>query len=141
GLSADNSIFYPAPSPKRIAFGIGGVDDAEDADVCIHEYAHFVSETASPGSNIGSQRNALDEGFGDYLAASYSTSINTFNRQWVYNWDGHNEFWNGRSVNSSKVYPHDTVSSIYRNGEMWSSALMKIYDEIGRAATDSLILQ
>lgn len=138
---ADQSAFEPAQTPPRLYFGVGGVDDAEDADVITHEYAHFLSYNASPGSNLGSERNSLDEAFGDYAAASYSKAISLFKSDWVFNWDGHNEYWGGRVVNSSKVYPTDLSSSIYKNAEIWSSALMAIHDEIGRNAMDSLIYQ
>ena len=138
---ADNSYFSPATIPNRIYYGTGGVDDAEDADVCVHEYGHFISQNAAPGSNFGQQRNALDEAFGDYLAASYSNSISSYNNNWIFNWDGHNEFWNGRVMNTIRVYPNDLQTSIYKNGEIWSAALYAIHNEIGRGATDSLILQ
>ena len=137
----DNSYFTPNNLPKRLYFGTGGVDDAEDADVVTHEYGHFLSDETAPGSNVGNERRSLDEAFGDYIAASYSKSTSSYKSDWVYSWDGHNEFWNGRIVNSSKKYPIDLSTSIYRNGEMWASALMNIHDEIGRLATDSLIYQ
>ncbi|MEZ4916786.1 MAG: hypothetical protein R2836_07345 [Chitinophagales bacterium] len=44
---ADNSFFSPA-TPLRLIFGEGGVDDAEDADVIIHEYGHAISHFAAP---------------------------------------------------------------------------------------------
>ncbi len=140
GTDADQSFFSPGFQPQRLTLGDGCVDDAEDADVVIHEYGHFVSETASPGSNSGNQRNALDEGFGDYLAASYSASISNFRSEWVFNWDGHNECWNGRVLNTTESYPINT-SSIYRNGQIWSAVLWCLHGIIGGAATDSLILQ
>ncbi len=138
---ADNSYFAFNYNPMRLYFGIGGVDDAEDADVVIHEYSHFLSYRASPNSNVGPEREALDEAFCDYNAASYSRAINAFNWGRVYNWDGHNEFWNGRVVNSSKIYPANMGSSIYRNGEIWSSMLMQLWSDIGKAVTDKLIFQ
>lgn len=137
----DNSYFTPNYTPQRLYYGTGGIDDAEDADVITHEYAHFLSETASPNSNIGNERSSLDEAFGDYIAASYSKTFTNYKSEWVYNWDGHNEFWNGRIVNSNKKYPVDVSTSIYKNGEMWATALMNIHDEIGQVATDSLIYQ
>ncbi len=137
----DNSFFSPIDQPHRIYYGTGGVDDAEDADVCVHEYGHSLSYTAAPGSNIGSQRSALDEAFGDYLAASYSKSLNAYNDDSVFNWDGCNQYWNGRIVNSAKIYPTDLQGSIYRNGEIWSAVLFSLNGDIGRGITDSLILQ
>lgn len=138
---ADNSYFSATTNPQRIYYGTGEVDDAEDADVCVHEYGHFVSEIAAPGSNDGPYRNALDEGFGDYLAGSYSRGISTYRDNWVFNWDGHNEFWNGRILDAAWKYPEDLTGSIYRNGQIWSAVLWCINGSIGRVATDSLILQ
>jgi hypothetical protein len=44
-------------------------------------------------------------------------------------------------VSTSKVYPANKVNNIYRDGEMWSSTLMEIYDDLGRNTTDSLIME
>lgn len=140
-LLADNSFFAPDNTPHRLYFGIGGVPDAEDADVVVHEYGHSISFTAAPGSNVGLERRSLDEAFGDYNAASYSRSLNTFNDQWVYNWDGHNEYWSGRIMNSHGTYPDSVNTSIYHNGQIWSAVLFSLNGDIGRGATDSLILQ
>lgn len=138
GTNDDNSFFS---SPNNIIFGTGGVDDAEDADVLIHEYSHFVSYNSAPNTNSGFERNSLDEGIADYFAASYSKRLSNYNTNWVYNWDGHNEFWNGRAVNSTKHYPEDlSPTSYYKNSELWSSTLMNIHDELGFAYTDSLVL-
>lgn len=138
GTNDDNSFFS---SPNNILFGTGGVDDAEDADVLIHEYSHFISYNSAPNTNSGFERNSLDEGIADYFAASYSKRLHNYNANWVYNWDGHNEFWNGRAVNSTKHYPEDlSPTSYYKNSELWSSTLMNIYDDLGFAYTDSLVL-
>ncbi|MFN4234479.1 MAG: M36 family metallopeptidase [Bacteroidia bacterium] len=138
---ADQSAFTASFSPPRLTFGEGGVDDAEDADVIIHEYGHAISHSAAPNTNIGSQRQALDEGFGDYLAASYSKSINNFRNTDVFTWDGHNQFWAGRNAASSKIYPSNLTGSIHANGEIWSSVLMQIHNSIGREKTDSILFQ
>lgn len=138
---ADQSAFTPTFTPPRLTFGEGGVDDAEDADVIIHEYGHAISHSAAPNTNIGSQRQALDEGFGDYLAASYSKAINTFRNTDVFTWDGHNSFWAGRNAASSKTYPTNLTGSIHANGEIWSSVLMQIHNTIGREKTDSILFQ
>lgn len=138
GTADDNSYFT---APNNILFGTGGVDDAEDADVLLHEYSHFVSYNSAPNSNSGFERNSIDEAIADYFAASYSKRVSDYNSGWVYNWDGHNEFWNGRIVNSSKHYPEDlSTTSYYKNAELLSSTLMNIYDELGYAYTDSLVL-
>ena len=143
GLDENEDQSYFSPGEQRLYFGMGGVDDAEDADVIIHEYGHFLSNNAAPSSNNGGQeRNALDEAFGDYLAVSYSARLGgTFNPHYVFNWDGHNEFWNGRVVNSNKMYPADNTGSIYARSGIWSAVLWGLHEEIGGLATDSLIYE
>jgi Zn-dependent metalloprotease len=138
GGTADNSFFN---EPNTIYFGTGGVDDAEDADVLIHEYTHFVSYTAAPSTNSGLERNSIDEGTCDYFAASYSKAISSYNSTKLFNWDGNPPFWNGRVVNTTKHYPQNVSNNIYKDGEMWSATLMQIHDELGKATTDSLVLQ
>ncbi len=138
---ADNSNFSAAGSPPRLSFGEGGVDDAEDADVVIHEYGHAISHSAAPGTNSGTERTALDEAIGDYFAASYSKSINSFNWENMFSWDGHNEFWNGRVVVSSKHYPENLQNNLYKDAEIWSSTMMQIMDNIGREKTDEILIE
>ena len=139
--AADNSTFVSSFNPPRLNFGEGGVDDGEDADVIVHEYGHAIQHSAAPGTFGGLQRKALDEGISDYLAASYSRSLNNYNWGNVFSWDGHNEFYGGRVVNSDKHYPEDLGVSYHFNGEIWSSALMEIWSAIGRELTDKLVLQ
>ncbi len=140
GDLSDNSYFV-SDNPPRLILGEGGVDDAEDADVIIHEYGHGVSYSANGNYNTSVERDALDEGFSDYLAASYSRSIDVFNWGDVFNWDGHNEFWNGRIVNSTAHYPEDMGSDIYINGEIWSSVMMENWTALGRETTDKLMIE
>jgi hypothetical protein len=108
--------------------------------VVVHEYGHALSDAAS-GTNFGNERRALDEGIGDYFATSYSKAIDTFRWADMFTWDGHNEFWDGRDAATTKIYPADLTNSIHANGEMWSSALMAVWDNIGRENTDKLMIQ
>ena len=66
GTMADNSYFA---NPSSLYLGTGGVDDAEDADVIVHEYTHFLSWNAnqSNGSNATLERQAIDEGLCQFL--------------------------------------------------------------------------
>ncbi len=138
---ADNSFFTPT-SPPRLVFGQGGVDDAEDADVIIHEYGHGLSHFASPNTNSGDERRALDEGFGDYLAFSYSRALTPFNAFNVFSWDGHNEFWDGRVANSPKTaLDIDLGQGIYYNGEIWSASLKDLRSALGKTITDQLAIE
>ncbi|MBI2966874.1 MAG: T9SS type A sorting domain-containing protein [Bacteroidetes bacterium] len=133
----DNSIY----SSGQLSFGEGGVDDAEDADVIIHEYGHAVSESAAPGTLSGIERLSLDEAFGDYLASSYSRSLDEFGWEKVFSWDGHNEFWPGRWSVSNKCYPDNVTTDYYQFADIWSSTVMQIWSALGRMVTDRLMLQ
>jgi hypothetical protein len=138
----DNSKFSYATSPPRLEFGTGGVPDAQDADVIVHEYGHFINYSIAPNSNSGAERMTIDEANCDYLAASYSRVLDSFMWQNVFNWDGHNEYWTGRVVQSAKKYASNlNYSSVYANAEIWSSSLMEIWETIGRDTTDKILIQ
>ena len=136
----DNSHFISSGPNGRVAFGEGGVDDAEDADVIIHEYGHALSHMALIDGNIGTERNGLDEGLGDYFACSYSRSLSYNLWKNTFTWDGHNEFWDGRSASVSTMYP-PIGTDIYVYGEIWASVLMEVYQIIGRMRSDKVVLQ
>lgn len=138
---ADNSSFNAGFNPPRLQFGEGGVDDAEDADVIIHEYGHAIMHSAAPGTNNGTQRRALDEAAGDYFASSYSRFLSPNRWEDVFTWDGHNEFWPGRSSVSSDFYPDDLNNNLYSDADIWSATLMQIWGDIGREATDAIMIQ
>lgn len=143
----DNSLFTAGGNNPRLTFGEGGVDDAEDADVIIHEYGHALSYQASPGGNSGADRPAIDEGFGDYVAASYSRAYSSFRWDDVFTWDGHNENfpwgWNGRIAADTSYYSASYVNSvtIHTAGQLWASSLMEIWGILGREIADKLALQ
>lgn len=138
---ADNSSY----GGGQLNFGEGGVDDAEDADVILHELGHGLHDWITNGSL--SQVEALSEGCGDYWAQSYKRSL----RQWqstdasyhfVFGWDGHNQFWGGRSTNYSAQYPNDLITGFnHNNGQIWATSLMRIFDIIGREKTDKAFLE
>ena len=146
GLSgADNSHYLP--STDQIAFGEGGVDDAEDADVIWHEFGHGIHDWLTNGSAA----SQIGEGNGDYWAVSYSRSFTNQwtpaddQYQWVFSWDGHNfngsNFgWDGRRVDTTKVYPTDLDGEVHDDGEIWVAALMQIFDVIGREKMDRAFL-
>ena len=141
GLSgADNSHYLP--STDQIAFGEGCVDDAEDADVIWHEFAHGIHDWLTNGSTS----SLFGEGVGDYWAVSYSRSfINQWTSaddqyQWVFSWDGHNTCWSGRRVDTTKVYPADLDGEVHDDGEIFVAPLMQIYNVIGREKMDRAFL-
>lgn len=137
---ADNSSY----ASGALNFGEGGVDDAEDADVILHELGHGLHDWLTGGSL--SQVNGLSEGSGDYWAQSYSRSLNQWSSgqaayHYVFSWDGHNPFWPGRVTNYSATYPGGLVNQIHQDGQIWATALMKVYDQIGRTKVDKAFLE
>lgn len=143
GLSGQDNSHYIS-STGRVAWGEGGVDDAEDLDVILHELGHGLHDWLTNGGL--SQVNGLSEGSGDYWATSYNRSTGFWTPadpayNWMFHWDGHNEFWAGRVTNYAASYPGGLTGSIHTDGQMWASTLMSIYDDIGRTATDLNFLE
>lgn len=137
----DNSHY--SPTGNWIAFGEGGVDDAEDADVIWHEHAHAIIFAIVPGWG-GGESGALGEGIADYWAASCSRAaggwpVSGYHYQWLFNWDGHNPFWAGRILNDSRTYPFGPLP-MHSAGQIVSAALMGIQDDLGRTLTDRLVI-
>lgn len=143
GDPTDNSFFSPSATNPFIAFGIGGIYDAQDADVITHEYTHFLSYMAAPNTNLGTERRGLDEGMADYIAASFSKALSDWQWTKVFNWDGNNPAigWFGRPSNAGFNYRSLPNSSIYTYGSVWCSALMECWDALGRNAVDLAQLQ
>ena len=77
-FAPDNSFY--SSNDRKLRFGSGGVDDAEDADVIIHEYGHSIQDNQDPGFGCGAgqqfcEAGALGEGFGDYNSAMMTLQI------------------------------------------------------------------
>ena len=138
-LGGDNSMFNRNGGDPTLDFGPGGIDDAEDADVIIHEYSHALSWSANNNDNMNTQRSGLDEGVGDYFATSYSRSLNPFNWEKVFSWDGNAVGWNGRLANTAANYP--SGGNIYAIGEIWNAAMSAIWTDLGQIVTDKLMLE
>ncbi|KVN39294.1 peptidase [Burkholderia pyrrocinia] len=141
---ADNSSY--SSGSGKLTFGQGGVDDAEDADVVIHELGHGIHDWITNGGL--SQQEGLSEGTGDYLAAAYSRDFNQWSPSdaqynWVFNWDGHNEFWGGRVTNWNvgRTYAQARGAEIHTAGQYWASCNLVARDAIGGAAMDKAFLK
>ncbi|MGB0840419.1 MAG: T9SS type A sorting domain-containing protein, partial [Chitinophagales bacterium] len=137
----DNSYQQKCGNTSCLYFGEGGIDDAEDADVVVHEYSHALSEEACPNCNSGEERRAIDEALGDYFATSYSVRYGAENWQKMFTWDGNTAAWQGRDVASDKHYPEANEGSIYQRSEIFSSVLMEINQALGGEVTDELVVE
>ena len=142
--TADNSSY--SPSTKRITYGTGGVDDAEDGEVIIHEYGHSVQDNQVPGFGATLEGGSMGEGFGDYLAATVNAALaGSFQIECVAEWDAVS-YASGvphclRRLDSTKHYPQAVVGEVHADGEMWSASLFQIRTALGAARADKVILQ
>lgn len=137
---ADNSRVNVSTTPVSIEFGEGGVDDAEDADVLIHEYNHALQRSfTGTGANSGERQN-IEEALADYFCVSYSKNLSNFNFDKIFTWDGHNEYWSGREATSTKNYKNITFNSNpYQHSDLFVASLLEIYDSLGRDKSDQVI--
>ena len=145
-LGADNSFWTNHPKDE-IRFGKGGVDDAEDAEVILHEYGHAIQD--SQVTNFGStpEGGAIGEGFGDYWAVTVTEVVapTGFDVPCVADWDSVS-YTRGpshclRRIDGIKHYPEDVVGEVHADGELWSRALWDIRGALGPSAADTVILE
>lgn len=144
GTTQDNSFY--SPSTKQITYGTGGVDDAEDAEVILHEYGHSIQDNQVPGFGSTSEGGAMGEGFGDYWAASVCAQTSGgFQDIYVMEWDATAYSATNppylRRLDSAKHYPESVVREVHADGEIWSAALWQIRGALGASRADTLILQ
>lgn len=131
--------FFRFDSDTSLNFGTGGVPDAEDADVIVHEYTHAIIFGLNTDGISSVERRALEEGICDAFCCAYSKRINPFNWKRVFGWDGFNEFWNGRNGASPKTY-QDKIGDLYSDSEIWSSAMNNITEGLGEDVCIKLLL-
>ncbi|GAA1957472.1 hypothetical protein GCM10009798_16100 [Nocardioides panacihumi] len=140
----DNS--YMTDKPYRIRLGKGGVDDAEDAEVIVHEYGHAVHESQVPGFGSSLDAGSIGEAFGDYLGVSVGLDAAA-----QHNWPVRTDpacvaDWDSVSYTSA---PHclrtlhenltvaDRIGEVHFDGQIWSQALWESrlgYQRLGLGA-------
>ncbi|MER5204920.1 M4 family metallopeptidase [Streptomyces sp. NPDC002825] len=144
---ADNSFF--TDKKAEIRFGKGGVDDAEDAEVIVHEYGHAVHNAQVPGFGTSPEAGAIGEAFGDYLAVEVGSNAVT-----KYNWPMKADLacvadWDStgysaaphclRRIDGTKTYA-DWAGEVHADGEIWSRALFDIRNKLGARTADRIIV-
>ncbi|TDR46628.1 Zn-dependent metalloprotease [Tahibacter aquaticus] len=145
GEAGDDNSHYDSGTGELV-FGEGGVDDAQDADVIVHELGHGIHDWITNGGL--SQTQGLSEGTGDYLAQAWSRDYpnqwapgdTAYN--WTFSWDGHNPFWAGRVTNwqTNHTYPGNLGSGIHAQGQYWASCNHLARTAIGGQAMDKAFL-
>lgn len=139
GDFGENSRFEFSTENPYILLGIGGIPDAEDADVITHEYTHAIGYYIAPNTIDGEERIGIDEGNCDIMAVLYSRKLSDYNWRKVFNWDG-NQTWSGRTTLNNKNYVDDFVLNRYSLGAIWSGAVTDFAEQIGIDTTVSLLL-
>ncbi len=140
----DNSFY--SPNSTEITLGLGGVDDAEDADVIWHEYGHSIQDNQVPGFGSTLEAGSMGEGFGDYLAGTLGAPLSGgFQDECIAEWDA-TSYSSAvppclRRLDGTKHYPEDVQGEVHRDGEIWSAALWQIRGAIGATKADTAILQ
>ena len=143
----DNSFFRP--DKANITVGKGGVDDAEDAEVIVHEYGHSVQDSQVPGFGTNLESGSIGEGFSDYLAVvvtSWAAGTPTLTPEaCVADWDSVSYTRSVphclRRLDGTKVYPQDVRGEVHADGEIWSRALWDIRAALGDTTASTLIIE
>ncbi|NRQ40351.1 bacillolysin [Nonomuraea sp. NN258] len=142
----DNSFFRE--DKANITLGKGGVDDAEDAEVIVHEYGHSVQDGQVPGFGTTLESGSIGEAFSDYLAVavtSWKTGTPTAAPEaCVADWDAVSYTATAphclRRLDGTKHYPEDVVGEVHRDGEIWSAALYDIRGRLGDRLASTIIV-
>ncbi len=142
----DNSYSWDKHDVLR--FGKGGVDDAEDAEVILHEYGHAMMDSMMTPFGFGSsvEAGSIGEGFGDYWAVTVSSIIApTPDPACVADWDSTSYTSTIphclRRLDTDLHYPQDLNGAVHHDGMIWSRALWDIRNALGPTKADTLILQ
>src|SRR5829696_6122928 len=146
----DNSFYRDEFKKLTITLGKGGVDDAEDGEVIVHEYGHSVQDDQVPGFGSSPDAGAIGEAFGDYLAVTVGLALTgeTFQAPCVADWDSVS-YTPGpihclRRLDSTKHYPEDLHPrrEVHADGELWSAALWRACNLVGNSRlADRIIIQ
>jgi hypothetical protein len=147
-FGGDNS-FFRDDKGDLITLGKGGVDDAEDAEVIVHEYGHSVQDAQVPGFGTNNESGAIGEAFSDYLAVvvtSWKTGVPTLTPEaCVADWDSVSYTSTTphclRRIDGNKHYPEDLKDDVHRDGEIWSRALWDIRQALGDTQASTLIVE
>jgi hypothetical protein len=144
----DNSFSWDKKDLIRL--GKGGVDDAEDGEVIVHEYGHAVHDAQGFGAT-SLEAGAIGEAFGDYLAVTVGdyvmqqhgvTSMAPLGC--VADWDAVSYTSRVphclRRVDTNRHYPENAVGGVHTQGMIWSRALWDIHNALGATTADRIIV-
>jgi hypothetical protein len=149
GQPMDNAFFSeqgmgaPFDTNNLIAIGQGTTFDfADDSDVLLHEFTHYVSHV-TVGFNMGQMAvndyglstysGSIDEGLADYFACTVNGDPLLGEASLV-------PFGSDRDLtDTSKVCPDDVFGEVHMDGEIIGSVSWTLYESFGKANADQLI--
>jgi hypothetical protein len=141
----DNSFATDHPKDE-MRFGKGGVDDAEDAEVILHELGHQIHFSQSATFFATTEAGSISEGFGDYWAADVSEVVAGVQPDpaCVAEWDSIS-YTAGpvhclRRLDTALTYPGGLNGRVHHDGQIWSHALWNLRTELGHVHADTSIL-
>ncbi|MCS6844061.1 MAG: M36 family metallopeptidase [Caldilineales bacterium] len=139
---AHDQSFYSI-SDDALHFGDGGVPDAQDADIIVHEYAHALhhDQVVCWG---GGEMAAIGEGFADYLAASRFADVGS-DPACIGEWDSYGYSQTPpyclRRVDRDLQYPVHFSGDPHADGQLWSRVLWDVRQAAGPTVGDTLALE
>jgi hypothetical protein len=160
GFTDDNSFYVSSPSGEGyLSFGEGGVDDAEDPEVVVHEYGHAIQDNQSPGTwfgdghhvdafgeSFGDETGAMGEGFGDFWACTTNATLDPFFAEWDGPHDDppagfpdEDQDFGLRQLANHKEFPKDMEDQVHEDGEIWSGALYDLFMTHHAAGDGSIV--
>jgi zinc metalloprotease ZmpB len=136
----DNSHFtLDAQGAPYLAFGEGGVPDAADAHVILHEYGHAMHWY------MGTDQNRLgsEEGFGDFLAGAFLDRFNAaqFGRESVFPWDNNagDQYSTDRFFNTPRKFSDANYPALgpHVKGSVLAATLWDLFLSLGGDSNDA----
>jgi hypothetical protein len=149
-LGADNSFATDHPKDE-LRFGKGGVDDAEDAEVILHELGHQIHFSESATFFATNEAGSISEGFGDYWAATvveWALAVAgkpaSTDPACIMDWDA-TSYTAGpvhclRRLDTKLMYPADLNGEVHHDGQIWSHAMWNLRTAIGPTEADTATL-
>jgi hypothetical protein len=144
----DDNAWY-SPHERSLTFGLGGVDEAEDAEIILHELGHAIQDAICPGFGQSQEAAAMGEGFGDYFAVSFfaDKKLRHFRTAFA-SWDGivddDLDPPRVRMLDEKITYEsfdHSDGGDEHDNGQIWSATLWEIRTALGREIADPIIIE
>lgn len=130
---ADNSHYFS----DQLTFGEGGIPDASDAMVVLHEYGHAIQDDVNPG--FDDPVSGVGEGFGDFLAAVFYDDMHadpSATRGLMMSWDANttDHTWSGRRYDVDWLFDGPEYTGTSDNhiaGQLWCATMFELYRKLG----------